>query len=169
MAKNLNWLKLTVHHPPIAAEALSGLLFDAGAQGVWEDLPDPLGRLVSRAGFEPSESEKLGRLMPAIIANLSESFELDQGTFEFSLELEERHDWAEKWKEGLKPVLVTSNLALAPTWLLSGSRYIMAMATLPLLQAVAARKAWPHALSLSLQFGLQIILFWAYGIARIIL
>lgn len=116
MAKNLNWLKLTVHHPPIAAEALSGLLFDAGAQGVWEDLPDPLGRLVSRAGFEPSESEKLGRLMPAIIANLSESFELDQGTFEFSLELEERHDWAEKWKEGLKPVLVTSNLALAPTW-----------------------------------------------------
>jgi len=59
MSDSLNWLKVTIIHPPDAAEAVSALLFDEGAQGVWEDQPDRLGRLVSRSGFGPDKEAEL--------------------------------------------------------------------------------------------------------------
>ncbi|MDL2226437.1 50S ribosomal protein L11 methyltransferase [Deltaproteobacteria bacterium OttesenSCG-928-M10] len=114
--RSLNWLKVTVHHPPVAGEALSALLFDEGAQGVWEDLPDARGRPVSRAGFGPEERARLEKTLPVIVARLAEAFDLPAGDFDFRLELEESHDWAEKWKEGLAPVIISPALALAPTW-----------------------------------------------------
>lgn len=113
---SLNWLKATIHHPPVTAEALSALLFEEGAQGVWEDLPDSSGRTVSRAGFKPDDGERLEKALPAIVACLAEAFDRPASDFEFSLELEEVHDWAEKWKEGLTPVAISPALALAPTW-----------------------------------------------------
>ena len=115
-ARSLNWLKATVHHPPVVSEALGGLLFDEGAQGVWEDQPDAEGRLVSRAGFNPEDRERLAKALPVIIDRLAEAFGLPSENFEFRLELEETHDWAEKWKEGLTPITIGSSLALAPTW-----------------------------------------------------
>lgn len=60
-------------------------------------------------------------------------------------------------------------LALAPTWLLSGPRYIMAMATLPILQAVAFKKPWIHKVSLVVQGLLLLLCLYAYGIRRMIL
>jgi ribosomal protein L11 methyltransferase len=105
-----------LHHPPAAAEAVSGLLFEAGASGLWEDRPDGRGRLVTRAGFPPEDRERLAALGPDLMARLAEAFGLDRGDFDFSLELEEGRDWAEKWKEGLSPILVSPALAVAPTW-----------------------------------------------------
>ena len=110
------WLKLTLSHPPGANDAVSGLLFEAGAAGLWEDRPDGRGRLVTRAGFAPEDRERLAALGPAMIDRLAEGFGLDRGEFDFELELEEGRDWAEKWKEGLGPVLVSPALAVAPTW-----------------------------------------------------
>jgi ribosomal protein L11 methyltransferase len=107
---------LTLRHPPVAAEAVSGLLFEAGAAGLWEDQPDERGRLVIRAGFAPEDRERLAALGPGWINHLAESFGLAPGEFDFSLGLEDGQDWAEKWKEGLKPVLVSPALAVAPTW-----------------------------------------------------
>ena len=49
-------------------------------------------------------------------------------------------------------------VALAPTWLLSGPRYLMAMATMPILQAITTRRRAPHALLLSLQ-GVLLLFF----------
>ncbi|MDR2947348.1 MAG: 50S ribosomal protein L11 methyltransferase [Candidatus Adiutrix sp.] len=112
----LNWLNLTIHHPPVAAEAAGALLFGEGAQGVWEDQPDSRGRTVTRSGFDPAERARLEKAVPGIIATLADSFGLDPADFEWSLTLEENHDWAEKWKEGLAPVVVDGRLALAPTW-----------------------------------------------------
>jgi len=112
----LNWLKLVFHHPPITAEAVSELLFEAGAQGLWEDPPDGRGRLVTLAGFGPNERERLGDLLPELAARLAGAFDLATEEFEFSLELEEDHDWAEKWKEGLSPFAAGPRLAVAPTW-----------------------------------------------------
>ncbi|MDR3052093.1 MAG: hypothetical protein LBU67_10320, partial [Oscillospiraceae bacterium] len=60
-------------------------------------------------------------------------------------------------------------IALAPTWLLSGPRYLMAMATLPLLQAVLTRKTWVHAVSLTAQGALLLLCTYGYAIARIVL
>ena len=50
--------------------------------------------------------------------------------------------------------------ALAPTWLLSGPRYLMAMATLPVMQAVTTRRPLPHTVLLGLQ-GVLLLLFTA--------
>jgi len=116
MSDSLNWLKVTIIHPPDAAEAVSALLFDEGAQGVWEDQPDRLGRLVSRSGFGPDKEAELKERLPRLLARLSESFGLAAADFNYAVELEENHDWAEKWKEGLEPVIISPALALAPTW-----------------------------------------------------
>lgn len=112
----LNWLKVVFHHPPITAEAVSELLFEAGAQGLWEDPPDGRGRLVTLAGFGPDDGQRLDSLLPEVAARLSEAFDLAADEFEFSLVLEEDHDWAEKWKEGLTPFVAGPRLAVAPTW-----------------------------------------------------
>lgn len=113
---SLNWLKVVFHHPPITAEAVSELLFEAGAQGLWEDPPDGRGRLVTLAGFGPDDGQRLDSLLPQVAARLAEAFDLAAGDFEFSLVLEEDHDWAEKWKEGLTPFVAGPRLAVAPTW-----------------------------------------------------
>jgi len=110
------WLSVTLCHPPYAAEAVSALLFEAGAAGLWEDRPDELGRVVTRAGFAPQDRERLAALGPGLVDRLAEAFGLDRGEFDFDLELQEGRDWAEKWKEGLRPVLVSPALAIAPTW-----------------------------------------------------
>ncbi len=112
----MNWLKVSIHHPPDAAEALSALLFAEGAQGVWEDLPDAQGRVVTRSGFEPARREDLERLLPELVERARAAFDLAPGDFEWRLEMEENHDWAEKWKEGLEPISVGPALAIAPTF-----------------------------------------------------
>ena len=113
---SLNWLKASIHHPPAASEAAGALLFDEGAKGVWEDLPDERGRTVTRGGFDPADRERLEQALPEIIGRLAEAFELNPAEFSHCLTLEENHDWAEKWKEGLTPIVIDDRLALAPTW-----------------------------------------------------
>lgn len=113
---DLNWLNLTLHHPPAVADAVSAILFEEGAQGVWEDRPDDLGRTVTRAGFAPADEARLRELMPELVRRVSEAFDLPAADFDVSLNLEENHDWAEKWKEGLRPVVINARLAVAPTW-----------------------------------------------------
>lgn len=113
---NLNWLKVTLHLPPAAAEAAGVLLFDEGAQGVWEDQPDERGRLVLRGGFETASQNHLQQALPNLIDRLAEAFGLELSEFDYSLVIEENHDWAEKWKDGLEPITIDSRLAIAPTW-----------------------------------------------------
>ncbi|MDR0881876.1 MAG: 50S ribosomal protein L11 methyltransferase [Candidatus Adiutrix sp.] len=117
MAENpLNWLKVSLHHPPAATEAVSALLFEAGAAGLWEDPPDERGRLVMLAGFPPADQARLEAALPEMVARLAAAFDFPTADFAFGLTLEKNHDWAEKWKEGLKPIPVSSRLAVAPTW-----------------------------------------------------
>lgn len=115
-SRSVNWLKVTCRHPPAAAEALSAALFDEGARAIWEEQPDRLGRMVSTAALAPARQAALGLALPPLMARLAEIFECSPADFEFSLDLEEDHDWAEKWKEGLRPIPVSARLALAPSW-----------------------------------------------------
>jgi len=115
-ARPSNWLKVVFHAPPVTSEAVSELLFQAGAKGLWEDSPDDQGRLVTMAGFVEEDGARLADLLPGLAERLAEAFDLAAGDFHFSLELEENHDWAEKWKEGLAPFTAGPRLAVAPTW-----------------------------------------------------
>ncbi len=52
-------------------------------------------------------------------------------------------------------------VVLSPTWLLSGARYLFALAPLPLLKARATRRPLPHAVALAV--SLALLLLWTYG------
>lgn len=56
--------------------------------------------------------------------------------------------------------------ALAPTWLLSGPRYIFGMATLPILQANVTQSKWVHRVSLAVSGVLLIVMIHGYCIAQ---
>ena len=56
-------------------------------------------------------------------------------------------------------------MVLAPTWLLSGPRYLYALAPLPLLQARAHRRSGVHALALTLSAALLLIWIFGYTLA----
>lgn len=56
-------------------------------------------------------------------------------------------------------------VVLAPTWLLSGPRYLYALAPLPILQARAHRGNAPHALALTLSCALLLVWIFGYTIA----
>ena len=114
--QNLNWLSVNLHVPPVCADAISDLLFDLGAEGVWEDNPDGLGRVLLRAGF-PADSGSLEEKVQGAVEAVAQGFALPLDDFYFDIILEKNHDWAEKWKEGLAPVLVDDQLLIAPTWI----------------------------------------------------
>ena len=57
-------------------------------------------------------------------------------------------------------------IALAPTWLLSGPRYIFGMATLPILQAEAFESRHAHRIGLAVSLALLLVITYGYCIAQ---
>lgn len=108
------WLRVTVHHPPAVSEAVSEVFFSLGAQAVWEDRPDEHGRLVSRAGFAPERAAALKQPLADRLARIAGIFNTEPLRPLFTIEA--GADWAEKWKEGLEPIIVRQTLAVQPTW-----------------------------------------------------
>lgn len=60
-------------------------------------------------------------------------------------------------------------VVLSPTWLLSGARYLYALATLPLLQAQSLKSRAAHAVGLSVCAALLVVFTWGYTIAAAVL
>lgn len=113
---SLNWFKVTIHHPPIAGEAVSAVLFEEGASAIWEDQPDDRGRQVTLAGFPQETASRQKANLPKIVDRLAAIFECSPDDFKLIMEMEKNHDWAEKWKEGLNPIEISRQLAIAPSW-----------------------------------------------------
>ena len=64
---------------------------------------------------------------------------------------------------------VYAAVVLAPTWLLSGARYLYAMVTLPLLQAQTLKSGAAHAVGLGICAALLVVFTWGYTIAAAVL
>ena len=60
-------------------------------------------------------------------------------------------------------------VALAPTWLLSGPRYLMALAVLPVLQASISNRRWFHMAFFTVQGLLALLYAYLYGVVRYVL
>ena len=60
-------------------------------------------------------------------------------------------------------------VVLAPTWLLSGARYLYALVTLPLLQAQSMKSDAAHAVGLGVCAALLVVFTWGYTIAVAVL
>ena len=111
-----DWVQATLAVPEPAAEAASAALFDCGAGGVWEDVPDELGRVVLRAGFAQGQEMRLMSELPAALLAMSRELELDPSDLALSLEPRPGEDYAESWKRDLTPVEISKALVIAPSW-----------------------------------------------------
>lgn len=60
-------------------------------------------------------------------------------------------------------------IALAPTWLLSGPRYLMVLAVLPVLQSLITTRKWFHVTFLALQAALLFTYTYLYAVVRNVL
>ncbi|MDR1546388.1 MAG: 50S ribosomal protein L11 methyltransferase [Deltaproteobacteria bacterium] len=112
-----DWLSAVVATPPAAAEAVVGLLLEAGASGLWEDLPDERGRPVFRAAFEAGQEMRLMAELPDRLTLAAEALELPLTDFELELEHQPAEDWSETWKKDLRTTQIAPELILTPSWL----------------------------------------------------
>ncbi|MDR3203153.1 MAG: 50S ribosomal protein L11 methyltransferase [Deltaproteobacteria bacterium] len=111
-----DWLLATLVAPPVAGEAVSAALFEAGAEGIWEDYPDQQGRLVFKSGFAQGREMYLMAQLPGSLRRVAEALGLSATDFELTLELRKGENYAESWKKDLKPIAVSPRLVVAPSW-----------------------------------------------------
>ena len=123
--KKGKWVIIEVSSSPELVDALSNFLIEIGAQGVFQEEPEP----DSPNGFGPSSKrETMKAYLPfdirlenriaslkTYIDSLSQLFpELEEVSF--STEIIIGHDWGEEWKKYFKPLRVSKNIVIKPTW-----------------------------------------------------
>jgi ribosomal protein L11 methyltransferase len=119
------WLKVELTAPSELIDALSNFMTEIGAQGVFQETPAP----ESSNGFaEDAASETLNAYLPfdirleqrmeslkTYIEGLSQVFpDIEKPVFK--TERIDDPNWGEAWKKYFKPLRVTKNIVIKPTW-----------------------------------------------------
>jgi len=120
------WLKIEISAAPELMDALGNFLTEDGAQGVFQesqtpqdisgDFPEPVIEDVLKAYFpQDHRSEKRLAALQKYIDSLAEIF---PGLEKPSLKTETicDPDWGEQWKKYFKPIRVSKNIIVKPTW-----------------------------------------------------
>jgi ribosomal protein L11 methyltransferase len=119
------WLKVELTAPPELIDALSNFMTEQGAQGVYQEFLEPQ----SINGFQESTAmENLKAYLPwdirldhrvdalnAYVESLSQLFP-DLQKPSFTTEAIDNPDWGEAWKKYFKPLRVSRNIVIKPTW-----------------------------------------------------
>ena len=120
------WVHFKLYTQPELAEALSNYLTEMGAQGVFEEFlqtgvsdvpePEPQDERVLNAYFPSgTEDEKHLSDLQSYINNLAELFpELKKPTFNTEVIIDPQ--WGEVWKRFFKPLRITKNIIVKPSW-----------------------------------------------------
>jgi len=123
--KKGNWLKIELSSSPELVDALSNFLTEIGAQGVFQEEPESQ----SLNGFSVSGNREILKAylpfdirvenrvasLKTYIDSLSELFpELEEASF--LTEMIIGQDWGEEWKKYFKPLRVSRNIVIKPTW-----------------------------------------------------
>ena len=123
--KKGKWLKVEVSVSPLLADALSNFLTEIGAQGVFQeelesqapgDFGDTSRKEVLKAylPFDIRLEHRIASLktyLDSLIYLFSEIEELGLTTEEVA-----DQDWGEEWKKYFKPIRVSKNIVIKPTW-----------------------------------------------------
>ncbi len=123
--KKERWLKIEATAPTDVGDALSNFLTELGAQGVFQeeavpaaldDLPKGTfpGSIKAYLPFDIRLEKRLASLK-AYAASLHEIFP-DLPEVVLSTEEISDPDWAEAWKKYFKPIRVSRNIVIKPTW-----------------------------------------------------
>ena len=124
-SKKEEWVKITLSTPPELVDPLSNFITETGAQGVSQEelepaTPDDFPKFTEREelmAYFPADTHAESRIasLKAYIDNLSEIFpELDRPSF--STETITDPDWEEQWKKYFKPLRISKDIVVKPTW-----------------------------------------------------
>jgi len=119
------WLKIEIAASAELMDALGNFLTETGAQGVFqellephfpEDFPEAQANETIKAYFpQDARSEKRIGAIQKYLESLSEIFS-DFPAPALKTEIISDPDWAEQWKKYFKPIRVSSNIIVKPTW-----------------------------------------------------
>jgi ribosomal protein L11 methyltransferase len=128
--KKGDWLKIEITAPVEMIDALTNFVTEIGAQGAYQESlePQPLDAVSPNdfpkftsgevlKAFLPSDIRLEGRLasLATYVESLGEIFpELARPTFR--TEVIRDPDWGEAWKKYFKPLRVSRNIVIKPTW-----------------------------------------------------
>ena len=120
------WLKIEISAPSELMDALGNFLTETGAQGVFQesltpqntaaDFPEPVIEEILKAYFpQDIRSEKRIVAVQKYIDSLFEIFpDLEKPSF--TTEIISDPNWGEQWKKYFKPIRVSNNIIVKPTW-----------------------------------------------------
>ena len=119
------WIELSIAVPGNLSDAVSNFVTEIGAQGIYEESLDPqegpdfspsrTGQVVK--AYLPNDARLESRLssLDVYIQSLTALFpEYPKITYATTMVAEA--DWAEGWKKYFKPIRVTKNIIIKPTW-----------------------------------------------------
>jgi ribosomal protein L11 methyltransferase len=123
--KKEDWLKIELFTPTELSDALTNFMTETGAQGVYQESPEPQS---PRDFPETTLRETLKAFLPCdvnleqrlaklrtYLDSVAEIFpELEKPGFR--TEVVHDPDWGEAWKKYFKPLRVSRNLVIKPTW-----------------------------------------------------
>ena len=123
--KKEDWLKIELFTPTELSDALTNFLTEIGAQGAFQESPEPQS---PRDFPETTLRETLKAFLPCdvnleqrlaklrtYLDSVAEIFpELEKPGFR--TEVVRDPDWGEAWKKYFKPLRVSRNLVIKPTW-----------------------------------------------------
>ncbi|WP_240376584.1 50S ribosomal protein L11 methyltransferase [Bacillus piscicola] len=133
----MNWIEFSVHTTHEAAEPVSNILHESGASGVvivdsqdlekdWPAAEDEIIELspadypkegVIIKAYYPEETftENNVRGIEESINNLRQ-YDINLGANEVNLQTIREEEWADAWKKYYKPVRITEQLTITPSW-----------------------------------------------------
>lgn len=119
------WLKIELTAPPDLIDALSNFMTEIGAQGVFQETTEPQSSngFAEDPGIETVHAylpvdirlENRVESLKTYVESLSQVFP-GLETPVFKTERVDDPDWGEAWKKYFKPLRVTKNIVIKPTW-----------------------------------------------------
>jgi ribosomal protein L11 methyltransferase len=119
------WLKVEIAAPAELMDALGNFLTETGAQGVFQetlepqypgDFAEPADTETIQAYFQQdSRTEKRIKAVQNYLNSLAEIFP-GYKTPSLNTEFVSDPDWGEQWKKYFKPIRVSGNIIVKPTW-----------------------------------------------------
>jgi len=120
------WIKIEISAPSELMDALGNFLTETGAQGVFQesltpqntavDFPEPVIEEILKAYF-PQDIRSEKRIV-AVQKYIDSLFEIFPGLEKpsFTTEIISDPNWGEQWKKYFKPIRVSNNIIVKPTW-----------------------------------------------------
>jgi len=133
----MKWSEICIHTAQEAVEPITNILYEAGAGGVVIEDSNDLRKIRSKAFGEvydldpndyPDEGVNVKAYLPVnsflgeTVDEIKQSinnlllYDIDLGRNQITISEINEEEWATAWKKYYKPVKVTKNLSITPTW-----------------------------------------------------